>query len=63
LNEAVNEKNEQLGTDAMMNIVKVFRAFPSRTIVTNIENAVHTFRGSTALYDDLTLVVVKTSSM
>ncbi len=60
MNEAVNEKNEQFGTEVVNNLVKVFTAFPAKTVLSNIEQAVHTFRGSAELYDDLTLVVVKT---
>lgn len=61
LNEAVNSKREQFGTDVLCNVVKVFKAFPAVTIRDNLIKSVADFRAQTELYDDLTIVVVKTT--
>lgn len=59
LNEAINSKREEFGTEVLCNVVNVFRTFPSQTIQDNLVQAVSEFRGDSALFDDLTIVVVK----
>ncbi|MBL7998930.1 MAG: SpoIIE family protein phosphatase, partial [Candidatus Kapabacteria bacterium] len=60
LNEAVNEQREQFGTDVMCNVVSVFKQFPAKTVQQNLVKSVNDFRGAADLFDDLTVVVVKT---
>ncbi|HEX2788313.1 MAG TPA: SpoIIE family protein phosphatase [Ignavibacteria bacterium] len=60
LTEARNEKKQEFTTNNVIEIVKNFRNFDSKTIVKELVNSVKKFTGFAEQHDDITLVVVKT---
>lgn len=60
LTEARNEKKQEFTTNNVIEIIKNFRNFDSKTIVKELVNSVKKFTGFAEQHDDITLVVVKT---
>lgn len=60
LTEARNEKKQEFTTNNVIEIIKNFRNFDSKTIVKELVNSVKKFTGIAEQHDDITLVVVKT---
>jgi len=59
ITEAMNEQNELFGEEKLHSILKNKSSARSSEIVNEIWNSVSSFRGSTDVNDDMTMVVVK----
>ena len=59
ITEAMNEKNQQLGENAVLEILKTNRRFSAERIQQEILSTVERFRGSAEQHDDVTMVLVK----
>ena len=59
--ESMNEQGEEFGIKRLNAVVKEHAHEPGEKIVEAINIAIHDFTGTQALFDDLTLVVVKIS--
>jgi sigma-B regulation protein RsbU (phosphoserine phosphatase) len=62
ITEAMNEKQEQLGEDAIVDVLKAKRLLSAAKIQQAILTAVEKFRGTAEQHDDVTMVVVKSVS-
>jgi serine phosphatase RsbU (regulator of sigma subunit) len=58
----MNEKQEQLGEDAIVDVLKAKRLLSAAKIQQAILMAVEKFRGTAEQHDDVTMVVVKSVS-
>jgi phosphoserine phosphatase RsbU/P len=63
ITEAMNEKKQQLGEDAVVSILKKKRHLSAEGIQKAILTRVKNFRGSAEQHDDVTMVVVKSVSI
>jgi sigma-B regulation protein RsbU (phosphoserine phosphatase) len=59
ITEAMNEKQQQLGEDAIVDVLKAKRLLSAKKIQQAILTAVEKFRGTAEQNDDVTMVVVK----
>jgi phosphoserine phosphatase RsbU/P len=59
ITEAMNEKNQQLGEEAVLEVLKTNRRLSAERIQQTILSTVEQFRGSAEQNDDVTMVVVK----
>jgi Serine phosphatase RsbU, regulator of sigma subunit len=59
ITEAMNEKNQQLGEEAVLEVLKTNRRLSAERIQQAILSTVEQFRGSAEQNDDVTMVVVK----
>jgi sigma-B regulation protein RsbU (phosphoserine phosphatase) len=62
ITEAMNEKQQQLGEDAIVHMLNANRLLSANKIQQAILALVEKFRGSAEQYDDITMVVVKSVS-
>jgi len=62
ITEAMNEKQQQLGEDAIVDVLKAKRLLSAKKIQQGILTAVEIFRGTAEQHDDVTMVVVKSVS-
>ncbi|MGA3288557.1 MAG: SpoIIE family protein phosphatase [Bacteroidota bacterium] len=62
ITEAMNEKQQQLGEDAIVDVLKANRLLSAKKIQQAILTAVEKFRGTAEQHDDVTMVVVKSVS-
>ena len=60
LTEAMNERRQQFGEDAICSLIAAVRAHPAGAIQQSILTAVKEFQGTAEQHDDVTIVVVKT---
>jgi phosphoserine phosphatase RsbU/P len=61
ITEAMNDKNQQLGEDAVLEVLNKNRHLSAEKIQQAILSEVNQFRGFAEQHDDVTMVVVKTS--
>jgi sigma-B regulation protein RsbU (phosphoserine phosphatase) len=59
ITEAMNEKQQQLGEDAIVDVLKAKRLLSAKKIQQGILTTVEKFRGTAEQHDDVTMVVVK----
>ena len=59
ITEAMNEKNQQFGENAVLEVLKTNRHSSAERIQQEILSTVEQFRGSAEQHDDVTMVVVK----
>jgi phosphoserine phosphatase RsbU/P len=59
ITEAMNEQKQQLGEDAVLNILKTKRNLSAKKIQQAILTTVEEFRGTADQHDDITMVLVK----
>ncbi len=57
--EAINQQNEQFGSDRLVNIVEPLRECPPADVVREIRLGLHRFNGDHPHEDDITLVTVR----
>jgi len=62
ITEAMNEKNQQLGETAIVDLLKTKRDLSAESIQHAILTKVEKFRGSAEQHDDVTMVVVKSKN-
>jgi serine phosphatase RsbU (regulator of sigma subunit) len=62
ITEAMNEKKQQLGEEAIIDLLKVNRHLSAENIQRAILKKVEKFRGSAEQHDDVTMVVVKSKN-
>jgi serine phosphatase RsbU (regulator of sigma subunit) len=62
ITEAMNEEKQQLGEDAIIDLLKVKRHLSAESIQRAILTKVEKFRGSAEQHDDVTMVVVKSKN-
>jgi serine phosphatase RsbU (regulator of sigma subunit) len=63
ITEEMNKKKQQLGEQAVVNILKTKRHLSAEEIQNEILARVKEFRGSAEQHDDVTMVVVKHASL
>jgi sigma-B regulation protein RsbU (phosphoserine phosphatase) len=59
ITESMNDNKQQLGEDAVIDLLKTNRNLPANEIQQAILQKVNSFRGSAEQHDDVTMVVVK----
>ena len=62
ITEAMNEKQQQLGEDAIVDVLKAKRLLSAKKIQQAILTTVEKFRGTAEQHDDVTMMVVKSVS-
>jgi sigma-B regulation protein RsbU (phosphoserine phosphatase) len=62
ITEAMNEKQQQLGEDAIVDVLKTKRLLSAKKIQQAILTTVEKFRGTAEQHDDVTMIVVKSVS-
>jgi sigma-B regulation protein RsbU (phosphoserine phosphatase) len=62
ITEAMNDKQQQLGEDAIVDLLKVKRHLSAEGIQQAILTKVEKFRGTAEQHDDVTMVVVKSTN-
>jgi len=62
ITEAMNEKQQQLGEEAIVHVLKTNWLLSANNIQQGILTAVEKFRGTAEQHDDVTMVVVKSVS-
>ena len=62
ITEVMNNNQQQLGEDAIVDVLKENRLLPANKIQQAILASVEKFRGSAEQHDDMTMVVVKSVS-
>jgi serine phosphatase RsbU (regulator of sigma subunit) len=61
ITEAMNEKDELFGEDNLIELLKGRTDNSSKEVIDDVWSKITTFRGKALQYDDMTMVVVKTS--